>query len=171
MAYDDKDGKPTFDASATHARIPPLVVLNRMHLLAYDIAYFPSNGSAVSLPTPQGQSMLYQQITSQIDILTGTFGAMERIKGTPLPFAYAIHLRTFLLLYLFLWNCCSVAQYDWIALPFLFLFNWCILGIEAAAVECERPFDYNPNHLTLGRIAVMIAKNIGQALKETMMYE
>lgn len=74
--------------------------------------------------------MLYQQITSQIDILTGTFGAMERIKGTPLPFAYAIHLRTFLLLYLFLWNCCSVAQYDWIALPFLFLFNWCILGIE-----------------------------------------
>ena len=52
------------------------------------------------------------------------------------------------------------------SLPFLFLFNWSLLGIEAAAVECESPFDYLANHLTLGKASVLIARNIGQALKE-----
>jgi predicted membrane chloride channel (bestrophin family) len=50
--------------------------------------------------------------------------------------------------------------------PFLFLFNWSLLGIEAAAVECESPFDYKANHLTLGKASVLIARNICQALKE-----
>ena len=52
------------------------------------------------------------------------------------------------------------------SVPFLFLFNWSLLGIEAAAVECESPFDYKTNHLTLGKASVLIARNIGQALKE-----
>ena len=95
---------------------------------------------------------------------------MERIKLTPLPFAYAIHLRTFLLLYLFLWNMASVANLGWVALPFLFLLNWALLGIEAAAVECEKPFQYNPNHLTLGKVSVVIARNIGQCLRELARY-
>ena len=60
----------------------------------------------------------------------------------------------------------SVAEYGWKSLPFLFLLNWALLGVEAAAVECERPFDYNPNHLTLGKVCVLISRNIGQALRE-----
>jgi predicted membrane chloride channel (bestrophin family) len=52
------------------------------------------------------------------------------------------------------------------SLPFLFLFNWSLLGVEAAAVECESPFDYKSNHLTLGNASVLVARNIGQALKE-----
>mmetsp|Transcript_38309 Transcript_38309/g.92396 ORF Transcript_38309/g.92396 Transcript_38309/m.92396 type:complete len:478 (+) Transcript_38309:290-1723(+) len=169
MEYDDKDGKPTSDSTTgTRARDPPLVVLNRLHELAYDIAHFTyaGDGPTSYLPTPQGRAIFYQQTMDQINILFGAFGAMERIKGTPLPFAYAIHLRTFLLLYLVLWNMSSVAKYGWLSLPFLFLLNWALLGIEAAAVECERPFDYNPNHLTLGKVSVVVARNIGQALKE-----
>ncbi|KAL7526119.1 hypothetical protein ACHAXR_002380 [Thalassiosira sp. AJA248-18] len=171
MEYDGIDGKPTFDSTAgIRARDPPLVVLNKLHQLAYDISYFvytvDDSRTSTLLPTPQGRAILYQQITDQLNILFGAYGAMERIKGTPLPFAYAIHLRTFLLLYLFLWNMSSVATYGWVSLPFLFLMNWALLGIEAAAVECERPFDYNPNHLTLGKVCVVVARNVAQALKE-----
>ena len=168
--YDDKDGLPTSDSTATRARDNPLVVLNRLHELAYDIAYFAyytNDGASFSFtPTPQGQALLYQQVMDQINIMFGAYGAMERIKGTPLPYVYAIHLRTFLLVYLFLWNMSSVAKYGWLSLPFLSLLNWALLGIEAASVECERPFDYNPNHLTLGKVCVVVARNIGQALKE-----
>ena len=32
---------------------------------------------------------------------------------------------------------------------------------------CESPFNYNPNHLTLGRVAVLVARNIAQALTES----
>ena len=169
--YDDKDGMPTSDSTATRARDNPLVVLNRLHELAYDIAYFAyyytNDGASFSFtPTPQGQALLYQQLTDQINIMFGAYGAMERIKGTPLPYVYAIHLRTFLLVYLFLWNMSSVAKYGWLSLPFLSLLNWALLGIEAASVECERPFDYNPNHLTLGKVCVVVARNTCQALKE-----
>jgi len=169
MVYDDENGKPTFDSKVgTKARDPPLVVLNRLHGLAYEIAHLSRSGDPSSVsPTPQGQAIFYQQVTDQLNILYGAYGAMERIKGTPLPFAYAIHLRTFLLLYLFLWNMVMIAKYEWESLPFLFLLNWALLGIEAAAVECEQPFGYNTNHLTLGKVSVVIARNIAQALKET----
>ncbi len=33
-------------------------------------------------------------------------------------------------------------------------------------MECESPFDYKSNHLTLGKASVIVARNIGQALKE-----
>ncbi len=33
-------------------------------------------------------------------------------------------------------------------------------------VECKSPFDYKANHLTLGKASALIARNIGQALKE-----
>ena len=176
MEYEDANGNSVpGSANGVRVRISPLVILNRLNELAYDIAYFSyddddddddKNHSNLFSPSPQAQAAFYQQINEHINILFGAFGAMERIKGTPLPFIYAIHLRTFLLLYLFLWNMSSVAEYGWIALPALFVSNWAFLGIEAAAVECERPFNWDRNHLTLGGSAVMVARNVGQALRE-----
>ena len=199
--YDDEDGKPTSDSfTSTRARDPPLVVLNRLHELAYDISHFKYSHDIA--PTSQSSAIFYQEVMEQVNILFGASGAMERIKGTPLPFVYAIHLRTFLIVYLSLWNMSSVARYDWLSLPFLFLLNWALLGIEAASVVCERyimfaylvrllsfmkhitcltsyllfyplnrPFDYNANHLTLGKTCVIIARNIAQALREVYKYE
>ncbi|KAL7511938.1 hypothetical protein ACHAXN_010042 [Cyclotella atomus] len=164
MTTDNERGLPSL-SGGTRVRDSPLVVLNRLHQLAYEIAYYQAynNDRWSSAPI---QAMFYQQITNQLKELTDAYGAMERIKNTPLPFAYAIHLRTFLLLYLFLWNMISVAEYGWVSIPFLSLLNWALLGIEAAAVECESPFEYRENHLALGKVAVLISRNIGQALKE-----
>jgi len=135
--YDDEDGMPTSDSStSTRARDPPLVVLNRLHELSYDISHFKYSHDIA--PTSQSSAIFYQEVMEQVNILFGASGAMERIKGTPLPFVYAIHLRTFLIVYLSLWNMSSVARYDWLSLPFLFLLNWALLGIEAASVVCER---------------------------------
>ena len=47
-----------------------------------------------------------------------------------------------------------------------FLLNWALFGSEAAAVECECQFSCDPNHLILGKVSVVIARNIGQAPKE-----
>mmetsp|Transcript_4559 Transcript_4559/g.5813 ORF Transcript_4559/g.5813 Transcript_4559/m.5813 type:complete len:142 (-) Transcript_4559:174-599(-) len=112
------------------------------------------------------EQLFFQQLNNQINILCASFGTMERIKNTPLPFVYVIHLRSILLLYLFLWNMTSIASIGWVALPALFAFNLSMLGIEAASVECERPFDWNSNHLTMGKFCILIARNIAQAMKE-----
>ena len=87
--YDDKKtGEPTSDSSGTRARDPPLVVLNRLHELAYDICHFPYSSNEAGA-TPQSQAVFYQQVIEQLNILCEKYGTMERIKGTPLPFVYA----------------------------------------------------------------------------------
>ena len=45
-------------------------------------------------------AQVFGALTRQIDLLTGTFGGMERINNTPLPFVYVSHLRTSLTVYL-----------------------------------------------------------------------
>ncbi|EJK65438.1 hypothetical protein THAOC_13699, partial [Thalassiosira oceanica] len=47
--------------------------------------------------------------------------------------------------------------------------NWALLGVEACAVECEKPFGISRNHLLLGKMGKIVATNIGQALKELTM--
>ncbi len=142
-------------------------VLNRLYELSYDIAHHDYGCCIGSYnPTPQQRAALFQQLNNQIGTLCKSFGVMERIRNTPLPFVYVIHLRTILLLYLFLWNVTSIASIGWVALPALFAYNLSMLGIEAATVVCEKPFDWNANHLTLGKFCVVIARNIAQAMKE-----
>lgn len=116
--YDDDNGNPTFVADAGfRTRDAPLVVLNHLHRLAYGVMYlsFPDPPDLLSLPAQQsGRGALFEMISGQINQLYDAYGAMERIQGSPLPFIYAIHLRFFLLVYLFLWNMASVAEYGWL---------------------------------------------------------
>lgn len=97
--------------------------------------------------------------------MAGAWGAMERINATPLPFAYVVHLRTFLVLYLLAWNLEALAIHSWGAFPALVVVSWALLGIEAASVECERPFRWDANHLALGRMGVVVSQNVGQTLR------
>ena len=43
--------------------------------------------------------------------------------------------------------------------------SWALLGIQAASVECERPFRWDANHLALGRMGVVVSQNVGQTLR------
>ncbi|CAB9498573.1 UPF0187 protein [Seminavis robusta] len=143
-----------------HAKGPnqyaPILVLNELRQLAFQ----------VSDTRQQQHSMLFRQLNEQIDLLTGAWGAMERINGTPLPFVYVVHLRTFLLLYLFLWHMQAIAQSgSWIAILPLQLASWGLLGIEAAAVCCERPFQWDSNHLALGKACIVVSRNLAQTME------
>ena len=138
----------------------PILVLNRLRQLAL-------RASSETRVDAQIRAALFRQLNEQIDTLTGAWGAMERINATPLPFAYVVHLRTFLILYLLLWYLQALAHHGWGALPTLFAASWALLGIEAASVECERPFRWDANHLKLGGMCVVVARNVAQTLRNT----
>ncbi|KAL3936131.1 MAG: hypothetical protein SGBAC_008486 [Bacillariaceae sp.] len=135
----------------------PIYVLNKLRSLAWD-------ASECAGASSNKQALLYRQLNQQIDILTGAWGAMERINLTPLPFVYVVHLRTFLMLYLSFWHLSSIVLNGWVCIPPLMIASWGLLGIEAAAVECERPFHWNKNHMPLGKMGVVVAKNVHQTL-------
>mmetsp|Transcript_15417 Transcript_15417/g.33132 ORF Transcript_15417/g.33132 Transcript_15417/m.33132 type:complete len:406 (+) Transcript_15417:111-1328(+) len=153
--------------------IAPIHVLDRLRECAYVLSF--GNGSdggasdrgseTVQLLQTQKGTAIYRQLSGQIDTLNGAWGAMERIAATPLPFVYVVHLRTFLLLYLFLWNLQGVGSNGWKSTPALLAASWALLGIEAAAVECERPYQLHANHLSLGKMCVVVAKNVAQTMK------
>jgi putative membrane protein len=105
------------------------------------------------------------EITNQ---MTATFGAMERISGTPLSFAYVTHLRTLLVLVLAFLPLGLISRGGVLALPGYYLLCWALLGIEAAAVECERPFLRKANHLPFGKFALVVARDISDILRDSV---
>jgi ion channel-forming bestrophin family protein len=147
--------------AAKNNQYAPILVLNRLRQLAVEASFAMTHQQPACNVGP----MLFQQLNEQVDQLTGAWGAMERINGTPLPFVYVVHLRTFLLLYLFLWHIEAIASSGWIALVPLLLASWGLLGIEAAAVCCERPFQWNSNHLALGKVCIVISMNLAQTME------
>ena len=61
----------------------------------------------------------------------------------------------------------AVASHGWIALLPLMLASWGLLGIEAAAVECERPFQWHSSHLALGRACSVVSRNVAQTMQNS----
>ena len=95
-------------------------------------------------------------------------GGCERIMGTPLPFVYVSHLRTFLVLVL----CFGVplvfaCSWGWAAIGLAPLVAFCFLGVEAASIECERPFSGTPskNHHDLERFAIAVSAEVEEMLR------
>lgn len=139
----------------------PITALNRLRELI---------GAVARAPTPPGHEhlgpMVYHRLNELVQGLTGCFGAMERINLTPLPFVYVAHLRTFLVMYLMLGPLPVLYDRGLPALLSVCLMTWGMLGIEAAAVECERPFFRRRSHLTLGRACLVVAQSLVQTAKD-----
>ena len=148
------------DALLHQEKCGPLYVLNNLRKAVW-------RASQQVKAEPAVQALAYRELNTSINTLTHAFGTMERINATPLPFVYVAHLRTFLLVYLALWYLEALASHGWAALPGVALSSWALLGIEAAAIECERPFRRRANHLALGRFCVVVAENVAQTLVDT----
>jgi putative membrane protein len=97
--------------------------------------------------------MLDADVQSLVDLL----GGCERILSTPLPFAYAVHLRRALVLY-----CGSLpfalvdAFHEWTVLVGVII-AYILIGIEEIGTEIENPFGQRHNDLPLDRICTNLS--------------
>ncbi|MBM3728591.1 MAG: hypothetical protein FJW40_24600 [Acidobacteria bacterium] len=99
---------------------------------------------------------LDQNITLLVDYL----GGCERIRKTPLPFAYVVHLRRALVLYCFTLPFALVETFGWSTILDVFLISYVFFGIEEIGVEIEGPFGYDDNDLPLEAICETIQDNV-----------
>jgi putative membrane protein len=110
------------------------------------------------LLSEQRLQMLEDNLTTLCDL----WGGAERIHKTPLPFAYAHHIKGFLLIF-----CLSV--------PFALLDTmgsvtpiaaavvaYGLFGIEEIGVEIEDPFGHDANDLPLDAVEETIRRDVGQ---------
>ena len=88
--------------------------------------------------------------------LTDCLGACERIKRTPMPFAYVVHLRRALILYCFSLPFGLVREYGWGTVLDTLLISYVFFGVEEIGVEIENPFGRDDNDLPLERFCETI---------------
>ncbi|MEH1863781.1 MAG: bestrophin family ion channel [Nostoc sp.] len=110
------------------------------------------------------------QLTSMQELLNNlvdNLGACERILKTPMPLAYAIHLKQLLLLYCLLLPFQIVATLGWWTGLISALVGFTVFGIEAIGLEIENPFGYDPNDLPLDTICATMKRNIDDLITLT----
>ncbi|KAL7569193.1 hypothetical protein ACA910_016753 [Epithemia clementina (nom. ined.)] len=145
----------------THA---PLFVAYqvRRHLKAM---YGVSEGTDPALAFSRTQQMIFME--EQLNRMLEAQGSMERIKGTPLPLVYVTHLRSFILINLFLLPWVWGASLGWYTVPIVAVVAFALLGIEASSAEVEIPFRKDrPNALDMDGFCKIILSNILQLLSE-----
>jgi ion channel-forming bestrophin family protein len=109
----------------------------------------------------------FQTIDATVDQMEATLAGCERIRNTPLPFAYTLLLhRT---AYLF----CALLPFGYADVlgwwtPFVVgLIAYTFFGLDALGEELEDPFGMEPNDLPIAALATVIELNLRAALGET----
>jgi ion channel-forming bestrophin family protein len=74
---------------------------------------------------------LNELLNSMVDVL----GGCERILKTPIPLAYAIHLKQLLLIYCLLLPLQLVAELNWFTGPVVGLISFTLFGVEEIGLE------------------------------------
>lgn len=108
------------------------------------------------------------QIDQNVQLLVDYIGACERIHSTPMPYAYAVHLRRALFMFCFTLPLALVGRFAWGAVPATFLIAYILFGIEEIGVEIEDPFGTDENDLPLERICENIERTLRDAVGATV---
>lgn len=104
--------------------------------------------------------IVFTQIDQNVQLLIDYLGGCERIRKTPLPFAYVVHLRRALFLYCLTVPFALVEQTGWITIAETMLISYVFFGIEEIGVEIEGPFGHDDNDLPLEDICETIHRNL-----------
>ncbi|MGL5033037.1 MAG: bestrophin family protein [Microcystaceae cyanobacterium] len=101
-------------------------------------------------------SDLQQLLNGMVD----TLGGCERILKTPIPLAYAIHLRQLLLIYCLLLPFQFVKEFGWYTIVLVAILSFTLFGVEEIGIEIENPFGRDPNDLKLDDFCDTIQRNL-----------
>ncbi|KAL0578360.1 hypothetical protein V5O48_003638 [Marasmius crinis-equi] len=85
---------------------------------------------------------------------------LERIRNTPLPFAYQAHLRMTLWLYLFFLPFQIWKALGWLTIPATTFASFMFLGFLEIGQEIENPFNYDLNDLDLDNFCLSIQREL-----------
>lgn len=100
-------------------------------------------------------------IDGNLTSLLDSSGACERIARTPVPFAYAQHIKLFVTLFCFTMPFVLVDGLGWMTPAAAACLAYALFGIDEIGVEIEDPFGYDPNDLPSERIARVIRLGLG----------
>ncbi len=143
------------------------LTLKRMNHPPLEIAFW--IGDYLQRRYAQNQLNAYQlsAMHKLLDTMVDMLGGCERILKTPMPIAYAIHLKQLLLLYCLSLPFQVVESMGWWTGPVVALISFTLFGIEEIGIEIENPFGHDPNDLPLDTICATMLRNIDDLITLT----
>jgi putative membrane protein len=100
------------------------------------------------------------EIEGGVRRLIDYLGACERIRKTPVPFAYVVHLRTAMVVFGVTLPFALLDTFGWSSILYNALIAFVLFGIEEIGVEIENPFGVDANDLPLEQICSTIEDNL-----------
>lgn len=109
-----------------------------------------------------GEQLLF--LNAELQSFADTLGACERIRKTPIPYAYSLFLKKIIFLYVFTMPIGFVLDYGYWAVPVVAFVFYAFASIEVIAEEIEDPFGTDANDLPLDAICDTIRSNLEEIL-------
>lgn len=110
-------------------------------------------------------------LENEMQELINILGACERIRNTPIPFNYALHVKRVVLLFsmmlpfAFLDNTDEDIKAIYIVVPIVMLVFYTMVGLELIAEEIEDPFGYDDDDLPVDELCAKVEANIKEIVQ------
>ncbi len=103
-------------------------------------------------------------LNGELQSFADNLGACERIKRTPIPYAYSLFLKKIIFIYVFTMPIGFVLDYGYWAVPVVTFVFYAFASIEVIAEEIEDPFGSDANDLPIDAICETIRANVREIL-------
>lgn len=152
----DENDHPEYDEfiSAQH---PPSHIVNRMR-------------KQLSRMSHEGELKIEERLMVETTLngFIEVAGACERIKNTPIPFAYALFIKKFIFLYVLTLPIGYVFTTGYWIVPLAMIVFYVLVSLELIAEEIEDPFNGGVDDLPTAKIAENIGKNVTNILTSSI---
>lgn len=105
-------------------------------------------------------------LENQLNALLENMGGLDRIRRTPMPYAYVVHLKSLLTIFILTLPIGMVDAVGWYTPLVIAITTFGLFGIEEIGVEIEDPFGDDPNDLPLDGICESLHNNLNELLAE-----
>jgi ion channel-forming bestrophin family protein len=154
--------EPTWPELAGRLDGDELAALAAVRCPPLHVARWLAEGYAAEAATGRLSEQRLQALDGQLAGILDGLGGCERILRTPVPFAYAHHIKGFLTVFCFsvpLALLDNLGVYTPVA---AFVVAYAMFGIDEIGVEIEDPFGYDPNDLPLDAVGDNLAIDVDQ---------
>ena len=110
----------------------------------------------------QVDSQLVRHMEDQLSKLVDAQGGCEKIRKTPLPFAYVVMIKQLILVYLATLPIVVCDHCGWWTPVLVAVVALGLFGMEEVSVEIEDPFGTLENCLDMQTFTLTIARDVGQ---------
>lgn len=152
----DENEHPEYDAFLL-TQHPPSHIVNRMR-------------KQLSRMSHEGELKIEERlmIETTLNGFIEVAGACERIKNTPIQFAYALFIKKFIFLYVLTLPIGYVFTTGYWIVPLAMIVFYVLLSLELIAEEIEDPFNGGVDDLPTAKIAENIGKNVTNILTSSI---